>query len=109
MDFPLKDREKIKELLIQMNKLLTDHIEIHNAIFNPPLRAKIPLPFIMKKIDFKKQSEKALQINNSVDEHLKVAFVMNKFSKMNNSTYQTIYDHGQSFLLSSMKLSEIAH
>ncbi len=104
-----QQEQGIKDLLIQMNALLTKHIEVHDALFNPPLRSRIPIPIIMKKIDFKAQYEKAQDISNELEECLKKAVIMNKFGKMNNATYQTIDEYGQSFFASICKLTEVAY
>ncbi|WP_066297897.1 hypothetical protein [Bacillus sp. FJAT-29937] len=109
MTYLYQEKQAIKELLIQMNELLSEHIEVHNALFNPPLRAKIPIPFVMKKIDMKVQYEKAQGILISFEECLDRAMLMNKFNRMNNATYQTINEYGQYFLLSVGNLTNIAY
>lgn len=104
-----QERQEIKNLLIQLNSLLTKHIEVHDSIFNPPLRSRIPIPFIMKKIDVKKQFEMAQDIQVSIGECLEKAHLIKSRGKMDSATFQIIFEYGQLFLESVISLSVLAY
>lgn len=109
MAYRTQETNRVKELLVQLDGLLSEHIEVFNSIFNPPLRAKIPIPFIMKKVDFLKLYKKSQSITKDLEVCLKKSLVMRDYGIINNDNHQVISNYGECFLLSSSKLSGIAY
>lgn len=73
----MNKENKLKEIALKINKLLSEYIIIHDEVFKFSWRKVIPLPFIFKAIDFRDLHKRAGEIisdlrqcNNDISEIL---------------------------------------
>lgn len=106
----MKYKSELYELLKLMNTLLTEHIRIHDAIFNPSLRARIPIPGIMKKIDFKELYENAVTVQEQLKDCLQtIVDIAEHGTSEDKTTCQGMKEYTICFLASNSKITEIAY
>lgn len=103
-------KDELHTNLVLINDLLTRHIRVHEAIFNPPLRAKIPLPGIFKKINFEELYEEESVLQELLNERY---LFWNEIAATGNDNdrelIQKMKDYTICFIASTSKLTEIAY
>ncbi|WP_409276379.1 hypothetical protein V1499_23110 (plasmid) [Neobacillus sp. SCS-31] len=96
--------------LVVMNSVLTEHIQIHDSIFDPPLRAKIPIPGIFRKIPFDELYQRAARNQDKLEGCLLgLKGLTGVDMDDDRAAVQKIREYGICFLASSSKLTEIAY
>jgi hypothetical protein len=101
-------KKELYGIILMLNQLLTDNINIHEAIFNPPKRAAIPIPFIFKKINF----EELYKSGNAIQEQIEQCFENLKSIKgteLDQTLSEGIREYLICFMASVSKLTEIAY
>jgi len=58
----INTKNELNNIATEINRLLSEYIEIHNEVFKFSWRKIIPIPFIFKAIDFKGLQSKAGKI-----------------------------------------------
>ncbi|MDP4086877.1 MAG: hypothetical protein Q8934_20125 [Bacillota bacterium] len=102
-------KEEMIGILIEINRLLTEHLKIQKSIFNPTLRAKITIPFITKKIDFEGLYEANKKIQDELYRTIRRMHNDKKELNVDPFIYGGIKDYGLLFNASSEKLTQIAY
>lgn len=45
-------KKELIGILVEINRLVTEHLKVQKSIFDPPIRAKFSIPLISKRTDF---------------------------------------------------------
>jgi hypothetical protein len=100
-------KQELIGVLIEINLLVTQHLNIQKSIFNPPVRAKLSIPFIQKKINFENLYEANKGIQTEIYQTIKSMQKDKKELNIDPFIYGGIKDYALLFHTSSEKLSRI--
>lgn len=100
--------DALYEFLVELNNLLTDHIYVHNAVFNPPIRAIVLVRGMMAKMDYERQ----YMISDGVLGELEQLFdLLSELEELgvDKNVIKGVREYMIFFLASSSKLTEITY
>jgi hypothetical protein len=100
-------KQELIGVLIEINLLVTQHLNVQKSIFNPPVRARLSIPFIQKKINFENLYETNKSIQTEIYQTIKKMQNDKKELNIDPFIYGGIKDYALLFHTSSEKLSRI--
>ncbi|WML54452.1 hypothetical protein RCG17_07515 [Neobacillus sp. PS3-12] len=100
-------KEELISILVEINRLVTEHLKVQKGVFNPPIKAKIP--FISKRNDFGGLYETNQKIQNELYQTIRK--MHNNKSELNIDPfiYGGIKEYTLLFHSSSEKLTRIIY
>jgi hypothetical protein len=98
-------KEELISILVEINRLVTEHLKVQKGVFNPSIKAKIP--FISKRNDFDSLYETNQKIQNELYQTIRK--MHNNKSELNIDPfiYGGIKEYALLFHSSSEKLTRI--
>lgn len=103
------DKDEMISILIEINRLLTEHLKAQKSIFNPPIRTKISIPFMTKKVDFKGLYETNRKIQGELYQTIRRMQNHKKELNVDPFIYGGVKDYALLFNASSEKLTQISY
>lgn len=108
MESKSDSKKELIGILVEINRLVTEHLKVQKGIFDPPMRAKFSIPFIPRRTDFESLYESNKKIQTELNQ------IIDKMKKEKNELnldpfiYGGIKDYAHLFHTSSEKLTQIA-
>lgn len=98
-------KQELISILIEINRLVTEHLKVQKSVLNPPIRARILTPF--KKNDFENLYETNKKIQTELYQTIRRMHKNKSELNINPFVYGGIKDYALLFHTSSEKLTRI--
>ena len=101
-------KKELIGILVEINRLVTEHLKVQKTIISPPMTAKLPIPFIFRRTDFESLYETNKKIQTELDQI--ISRMKKDKSELNWDPfiYGGIRDYAHLFHTSGEKLTQIA-
>jgi hypothetical protein len=100
-------KEELIIILIEINRLVTEHLKIQKSIFNPPINGRIPRLF--KKANFESLYETSNKIQAELYQLIRGMHNDKEYLKVDPFIYGGIKDYALLFHTASEKLTRIVY
>jgi hypothetical protein len=100
-------KEELIGILVEINRLVTEHLKVQKGIFNPPIKARIP--FISRRNDFENLYETNKKIQNELYQIIRKMHNEKSELNVNPFIYGGIKEYALLFHSSSEKLTRIVY
>ena len=100
-------KEELIRILVEINRLVTEHLKIQKSIFNPPIRGKISRLF--KKADFEGLYETSKKIQTELYQTIRGMHKDKKSLSVDSFIYGGIKEYALLFHTASEKLTRIVY
>jgi hypothetical protein len=100
-------KEELIGILVEINRLVTEHLKVQKGIFNPPLKARIP--FISKRNDLESLYETNKKIQNELYQTIRRMHNSKNELNIDPFIYGGIKEYALLFHSSSEKLTRIVY